>query len=125
MRHTLICRCKIRHTLISQRELLARWPPPTSRRIKRSPTNPLRGNNYGGLNNHDGAVATINENARLPPSNFGRILAAEMGLSVFPRLVAVQHEQFTVCLCSLVLLRRIGRFRSDDGADAMVPSAEK
>ena len=70
-------------------------------------------------------MATINENARLPRSNFGRILAAEMGLSVFPRLVAVQHEQFTVCLCSLVLLRRIGRFRHDDGADAMVPSAEK
>jgi len=97
----------MRHTLISQRKLLARCPPPVQDVLlqRHNESIVLRpiicvAIIYGRLNNHDGAVATIKKNTRLPHSNFDRILAAEMGLSIFPRLVAVQHEQFTVCLCS-------------------------
>ena len=71
-------------------------------------------------------MATINENACLPRSNFGRILAAKMGAERLPTLG--RHPARAIYCLSLlagVLLRRIGRFRRDDGADAMVPSPEK
>ena len=71
-------------------------------------------------------MATINENACLPRSNFGRILVAEMGAERLPTL-GRRPARAIYCLSLLagVLLRRIGRFRRDDGADAMVPSPEK